>query len=107
MIKAFFKSFFWNLKLVKRTKFHEDIFVLLYGRLPLANQTASTLDLSDLSLTMPLHSEDNEEQPNNGHQNRKHESFRRSETKHDSSKNIVFMEERKILVIPTVEQGMR
>ena len=71
---------------------------LLYGRLPLANQTASTLDLSDLFLTMPLHSEDNEEQPNNGHQNRKHESFRRQETKHDSSKNIVFMEERKIWI---------
>ena len=92
---------------VKRMKFQKDIFVLLYGGLPLANQTAPTLDLSDPSLTMPLHSEDNKEQPNNGHQNRKHESFRRHETKHDSSKNIVFMEERKILVIPTVEQGMR
>ena len=41
---------------VKRMKFHQDIFVLLYGCLPLANQTAPTLDLSDLSLTMPLHS---------------------------------------------------
>ena len=85
-------------------KFHQDIFNV---PLPLGNQTDLTLDHSHFSLTMPLHSKDKGEQPNNSHQNSKHESFRRHETKLDSSKNIVFMEERKILVIPTVEQGMR
>ena len=49
-----------------------------------------------------------EQRDQHGHeQDQKQESFRRHqhhhEPTHDSSKNIVFIEERKILVIPTVE----